>query len=619
MYDKIQEARDPDRLKGRPIAVVQYNPYGDLATIGPDEDRLMNHSNGSLIAVNYVAKGYGVKRNQRGAEARNLCPELQLVQVPTAHGKADLTLYRTAGKRVLEILGKDGVVCERASIDECYLDLTEKAHERLQACGGHLPLFTEEDNLSSLLRDHHVYGPMGEIPSAVEWFRRPPEAWEAGELLLAAGSIIVKELRDLVWSKLGYTCSSGIAHTRLLAKLCSGLHKPSQQTIIPANAVARLLEPLPVFKLKGLGGQFGGQVCSDLKVQTVGELAECSIARLTSLYGEKSGRWVYNLARGIDDGEVAARRVPKSISCGKTFRGNTALTCFDAVLKWLTELAGELEDRISEDTEENARVPTLLTVSMRTEQGSVSRSCHLRRVQVQTMSADALGLVKRSINENQGKSWKIVDLYLGVSNFIPVQTNSIKDFFRPKTIEMDEYRASDASESRDVQHRGNCTENNAEGKGSGEVADVMDRGRPEPNIDAWQVEGDIVKADHANESITKDQTDEISMFGLEQHGIDAAVLAELPPSIQRELKAQIQMEAMTRKFQERSTGLRERCQGSNRDLNDRQASNRSGVTGDIGGLKEGGQSSDKRHASTSKQTRKTSTLDSFLSRKRNKR
>ena len=35
-----------------------------------------------------------LRRNMRGDEARRLCPEMRLVQVPTAHGKADLTLYR---------------------------------------------------------------------------------------------------------------------------------------------------------------------------------------------------------------------------------------------------------------------------------------------------------------------------------------------------------------------------------------------------------------------------------------------------------------------------------------------------------------------------------------------
>lgn len=40
------------------------------------------------------------RRNMRGDEARKLCPELQIVQVPTANGKADLTAYRAAGKEV---------------------------------------------------------------------------------------------------------------------------------------------------------------------------------------------------------------------------------------------------------------------------------------------------------------------------------------------------------------------------------------------------------------------------------------------------------------------------------------------------------------------------------------
>jgi DNA polymerase eta len=42
----------------------------------------------------------------RGGEAKALCPNLQLVQVPTSHGKADLTLYRNHGQAVLEILAE---------------------------------------------------------------------------------------------------------------------------------------------------------------------------------------------------------------------------------------------------------------------------------------------------------------------------------------------------------------------------------------------------------------------------------------------------------------------------------------------------------------------------------
>lgn len=71
----------------------------------------------------------------RGDEARRLCPQLQLVQVPTAHGKADLTLYRAEGAKVLAIMARYGIT-ERASIDEMYIDCTDEALRRLQATGG---------------------------------------------------------------------------------------------------------------------------------------------------------------------------------------------------------------------------------------------------------------------------------------------------------------------------------------------------------------------------------------------------------------------------------------------------------------------------------------------------
>lgn len=45
-------------------------------------------------------------RAPRGDEARKACPEMVLVQVPILHGKADLTIYRDAGSRVLKVLAR---------------------------------------------------------------------------------------------------------------------------------------------------------------------------------------------------------------------------------------------------------------------------------------------------------------------------------------------------------------------------------------------------------------------------------------------------------------------------------------------------------------------------------
>lgn len=78
-----------------------------------------------IIAVGYEARKFGVTRNMRGDEAKEKCPDIVLARVPVARGKADLTRYREAGAEVISILQTFSEVCERASVDEAYLDLTE--------------------------------------------------------------------------------------------------------------------------------------------------------------------------------------------------------------------------------------------------------------------------------------------------------------------------------------------------------------------------------------------------------------------------------------------------------------------------------------------------------------
>jgi hypothetical protein len=47
---------------------------------------------------------------------------IQFVDIPIAHGKADLTQFRQAGAEVVKIFeAADGMIVERTSIDECYV------------------------------------------------------------------------------------------------------------------------------------------------------------------------------------------------------------------------------------------------------------------------------------------------------------------------------------------------------------------------------------------------------------------------------------------------------------------------------------------------------------------
>ncbi|VAH64080.1 unnamed protein product [Triticum turgidum subsp. durum] len=67
--------------------------------------------------------------------------------------------------------------------------------------------------------------------------------------LLACGAILVAQLRVKVLEETQFTCSAGIAHNKMLAKLVSGMHKPAQQTVVPSSSVQDFLASLPVKKM----------------------------------------------------------------------------------------------------------------------------------------------------------------------------------------------------------------------------------------------------------------------------------------------------------------------------------------------------------------------------------
>ncbi|XP_037496606.1 DNA polymerase eta isoform X2 [Jatropha curcas] len=280
--------------------------------------------------------------------------------------------------------------------------------------------------------------------------------------LLACGALIVAELRMQVLKETEFTCSAGIAHNKMLAKLVSGMNKPAQQTVVPFSSVKELLDSLPIKKMKQLGGKLGTSLQFDLGVNTVGDLLQFSEAKLQDRYGINTGLWLWNIARGINGEEVQGRLLPKSHGSGKTFPGPRALKTIVSVQHWLNQLCEELSERLCSDLDQNKRMAHTLTLHANAYKSSdsdshkkfPSKSCPLRygtaKIQEDAFNLfqaglreylfnlfqaglrEYLGSYGTKIQGSHHKGWGVTALSISASKIVavPCGTCSIKKYFQ---------------------------------------------------------------------------------------------------------------------------------------------------------------------------------------------
>lgn len=419
-YVQVEQRRNPD-LRGKPCAVVQYKTW----------------KGGGIIAVSYEARHFGVTRNMRGDEAKEKCPEINLVRVQEARGKADLTHYREAGAEVIAVLSRFCDSCERASVDEAYLDLTERVKMRMLTMG--LDEIAKKSAESTFLEGFTADDKEDKDVDTDAW--RASLESDENVRRLAVGAIIVSEMREAVLQETQFTCSAGIAHNKVLAKLCEGRHKPNKQTLLPQRAVPKLYEKVPIKKVRNMGGKLGMEVCSNLHAEKMSDLAKYSLGELQGRFGDKTGEWLHEISHGIDHEPVRPRQLSKSIGCGKNFPGKGKLATGEQVKYWLDQLAGEIHERLTKESELNNREARLLGVGFKTEiNSSFTRSCHLKNSTAEQIAKDLYNLLLpfNSIKENKTDTWypAIVCLNVSASKFEEITnhncTPSISSFFTKK-------------------------------------------------------------------------------------------------------------------------------------------------------------------------------------------
>jgi len=183
---------------------------------------------GVVLACSYEAKARGVRTAMGGGRARRLCPEAVVVS-------PRMSAYSEASKAVFEVFRDTSPVVEGLSIDEAFLDVR-----------------------------------------GMRWIAGTPPQ-------------IAARLRHDVREKVGLPITVGVARTKFLAKVASGVAKPDGLLVVPPDRELGFLHPLEVERLWGVGAVTSAKLRGK-GITTVGEVARLAEETLVAMLGRASGR-----------------------------------------------------------------------------------------------------------------------------------------------------------------------------------------------------------------------------------------------------------------------------------------------------------------------------------------
>ena len=122
------------------------------------------------------------------------------------------------------------------------------------------------------------------------------------ERLFGDGEQVGHMIRADILRETGLVASVGVAPTKFLAKIASDLDKPDVFCVIRPAEIRKVLDPLPVSKIFGVGPRMT-QRLNGLGVETVGDLARLERNEVSRRFGA-TGIWIHDLAHGIDNRRV---------------------------------------------------------------------------------------------------------------------------------------------------------------------------------------------------------------------------------------------------------------------------------------------------------------------------
>jgi DNA polymerase-4 len=229
-----------------------------------------------VLAASYEAKANGVRTAMSLARARRLCPGAVVVEPRMA-------AYAEASKAVYRVFDDTTPLVEGLSIDEAFLD--------------------------------------------VRGLRR----------LSGTPTEIAVRLKGEVRKRVGLPITIGIARTKFLAKVASGVAKPDGLLLVSPGRELAFLHPLPIERLWGVGSATATKL-RGVGIATVGQVAQLPESTLVALLGRASGRHLHALAHNRDPRPVQPNRRRRSIGAQRALgRSPKSLAEVDASLIGLVD------------------------------------------------------------------------------------------------------------------------------------------------------------------------------------------------------------------------------------------------------------------------------------------
>ncbi|KAL2315633.1 N-acetyltransferase eso1 [Schizosaccharomyces pombe] len=407
-----------------------------------------------LIAVNYAARAANISRHETVTEAKKKCPELCTAHVKTwkageseakyhenpnpNYYKTCLDPYRHESVKILNIIKKHAPVVKKASIDECFIELTSDVKRIVLEEYPYLKIPSEDSNVALPQAPVLLWPAEFGMVIEEEVVDRTKEDYERDwdDVFLFYAAKIVKEIRDDIYLQLKYTCSAGVSFNPMLSKLVSSRNKPNKQTILTKNAIQDYLVSLKITDIRMLGGKFGEEIINLLGTDSIKDVWNMSMDFLIDKLGQTNGPLVWNLCHGIDNTEITTQVQIKSMLSAKNFSQQKVKSEEDAI-NWFQVFASDLRSRFLEL--EGMRRPKTICLTVVSRFLRKSRSSQIpMNVDISTQFiVEATSKLLRQLQQ-EFDVYPISNLSISFQNIIEVDRNSrgIEGFLKKSNDEI---------------------------------------------------------------------------------------------------------------------------------------------------------------------------------------